>query len=310
MHSRGYTTALPSDNLADNLMRVYYLGPKGTFTYQAARQHFDVLGLNVDYVPVVELADLPGQLCSSDSDYAVIPFENSTNGHVVPTLDVLRDLDDSCWIVGEIYLTVHQCLLGNSSYLSSDTTPLRDRLSVVKRIYSHLQAFGQCESFLARHGLDKVERVNVDSTGKAAQLCAQDLESVAIGSAVSARPTTDAVVIAHDIEDNHDNTTRFLVLQKVKPALESGVVQKSLLRVTVAHDTPGALARILSEFASHGINLTSIASRPLDLAPTWRYVFFVEFQGGPGQQSVDAALSKIEQAAETARLLGTFEDRR
>ena len=376
-------------------MNVYYLGPVGTFTYQAARQHFDLLssadGRSITYIPVTELSDLPSHL-TSDGDVAVIPFENSTNGHVVPTLNVLRTLDAPCRVTAEIYLTVHQCLLGHESLLREpspptsntiddpdNTTSLQRRLAGVKRIYSHLQAFGQCESFLSAHNLDKLEHVNVDSTGRAAALCSQDLESVAIASAVSARPVTEAVVLAKDIEDNHDNTTRFLVLSNTTTsaladtassystngadlptttAATNGsgsgrdsarhetnagqrMASKSLLRITVAHETPGALATILSEFAKHDINLTSIASRPLP-PPTspsssssfistagtgdtatrsggrnngggggkWRYVFFIEFEGGAGEPQVDAALRKIEGLAQTMRLLGTFTDLR
>lgn len=389
-------------------MKVYFLGPVGTFTYQAARQHFDPLlagsGQEAEYVPVAELSDLPRCLFAAATtaaqpdnaassaavdragaelqDVAVIPFENSTNGHVVPTLDAFRSpslFPAECAVVGEIYLTVHQCLLGHPSLLSTAlSTPSRSiasgrtdalagavnpdagaeaeaalvaRLRGVQRIYSHLQAFTQCNAFLARTGLDRLERVNVDSTGRAASLCAEDSESVAIASRVSASPTTAAVVLAADIEDNHDNTTRFLIIGRRPPSATGAAAaspsasesvaaasasssdddarqsrpQKSLISITVAHQKPGALAGLLSEFARHRINLTSIASRPAAAATSttstaagasaavghkWRYIFFIEFEGGPHEKHVQKALDRIRATAETFRLLGSFDDLR
>ncbi|BFZ53515.1 prephenate dehydratase [Savitreella phatthalungensis] len=305
-------------------MKVYYLGPQGTFTYQAAKQHFSNFSdTDIDFVPVLKLPEIPSSL-SQHGDYAVIPFENSSNGHVVPTLDMLR-LENRCQVVAEIYLTVHQCLLVHPSLLQGDMSeaPLTTALSKVRRIYSHLQAFGQCERFLKQHFPAGVERVSVDSTGKAAALAAVDLESAAIASAASASPTTDTVIAQGEIEDIKHNTTRFLVLALAtegKQVSSAGSGEKTLMRFTVAHDEPGSLALILAGFAQGGVNLTSISSRPVPVVPLndadeaivklnhWRYVFFIECKGGKDDERVRKAIANAANHAQSFRVMGTFQD--
>lgn len=286
----------------ESRQRIAYLGPQGTFTYQAAKQYF---GNGMDYVPVTNLQDIVAAVSSGGADMGVLPFENSSNGHVVPSLDILRATDPAdLQIVAEIYLDVHQCLLSRTS------------LDSVKRLYSHPQAFGQCEDYLSRH-LQGVERINVSSTGKAAQLAAQDDESAAIASSSSAE-AVDITILEPDIEDNKNNTTRFFVVSKAPTILEEGKPYKTLIKFTVPHSKPGSLAWTLQKFAESSINLTSICSRPnvskevLASGQKWVYVFFLEFEGHADDKRVRPMLQRIvkAEAADEVLVLGSFVDAR
>lgn len=283
-----------------NLNKVAYLGPKGTFTYQAAVQHF---GDATEYVPVPNLADIPEAVRHDQTLYGVLPFENSSNGHVVPALDLLRATDaESFQITGEIYLDVHQCLLSCTS------------LDRVKRLYSHPQAFGQCEEYLTRH-LSGIERINVSSTGQAAQSAAKDPESAAIASSSSAE-AVDIRILQPNIEDNKNNTTRFFILSKRAEEFDATGVYKTLIRFTLPHLRPGSLATTLQILAEASINLTSICSRPnvsqeiLGSGQKWVYVFFVEFEGHMKDDRVASALHKISETESAHELfvLGSFTD--
>lgn len=282
--------------------KVAYLGPEGTFTYRAAVQEF---GDSVHYVPVTNLSDIVASVFSDSTDFGVLPFENSTNGHVTTSLDLLRSAPlGKLQIVEEVYLDVHQCLLSSTS------------LKNIKRIYSHPQAFGQCETFLIQH-LPDVERVNVDSTGKAAQLASEDRDSAAIAS-ISSAEAANISVLETNIEDNKNNTTRFFVLSKSLTPYDDTKLYKTLIKFTVSHSRPGSLASTLQRFAEASINLTSISSRPnvseevLSQGQKWVYVFFLEFEGHPDERRVRPMLQRISKAetADEMHILGTFVDAR
>ena len=281
----------------------------------------------------------------------VVPFENSTNGAVVFTLDLLADRQKdyaNTTVCGEAYLSVHHCLLGHSTSESQDDLRAQDNVKTsaknedslarssrqsslilrvqdfrdVKHIYSHPQAFGQCELFLSKY-LKCVERHEVSSTSKAAEIVAQDStgSSVAIASRIASKMHL-LHVLAENIEDRDDNTTRFLDLGKIKPSVCRRVLRttaptnarldkyKSLVSFTIDHNTPGALAEALMAFKTHGLNITSINSRPSRLQP-WHYIFFVEFQGSrviDPDGAVEAALSSLGEVAESWRWLGNWID--
>lgn len=280
--------------------------------------------------------------------FGVVPFENSTNGSVVYTLDLLIDREGDypdTNVCGEAYIDVHHCLLGYSKGSSkldevtesgtiTPTTnvpnpksprarPLSD-LRHIQRIYSHPQAFGQCEAFLSTY-LKGVERREVSSTSKAAEIVAADTSRNS--AAVSSRLAADVhrlKFLAEGIEDREDNTTRFLILQKSvsKPEdFSSGLLStngarkeqdwKSLIAFRVEHQSSGALAKALEVFGLHGLNLTSINSRPSRERP-WHYVFLVEFsdrRDGNSSKQVDDALDTLSKFTQSWKWLGTWVDR-
>lgn len=271
----------------------------------------------------------------------MVPFENSTNGPVVFTLDLFADRAHTYTdisVCGEAYLDVHHYLLGSEATKIYDspgpsgtstptlqvpnpllprTQPLKN-IGQIKRIYSHPQAFGQCEIFLSAY-LKGVERIDVSSTSKAAELVKDDKTgtSAAIASQIASE-IHNLDVLAKGIEDRDDNTTRFFVVRNLsssedketaQPSRSSQAAWKSLVSFTVDHRSPGALADVLDCFRRYRLNLTSINSRPSRVVP-FQYIFFVEFEGSKSNdacKAVEGALESLGKVAQTWRLLGSWE---
>ncbi|KAL8796023.1 MAG: hypothetical protein Q9195_001599 [Heterodermia aff. obscurata] len=330
--------------------KVAYLGPPSSYTHQAALGTFD--GNDTVLEPQSSIDDIFSAVQSSSVTYGVVPFENSTNGSVVYTLDLLIDLEHhftSIKVCGEAYMDVHHCLLGfigRPHYVHNDPTsssdgsrtptndvphpdparakPLKD-LRHIKRIYSHPQAFGQCEAFLSTY-MKGIERQEVSSTSKAAEVVAADeSRSTAAISSKLAAEIHGLSLLAEGIEDSEDNTTRFLILYKsderlppsgtdygFNPQLSSLTRYKSLAAFKVNHQSSGALAKALAVFGDHGVNLTSINSRPSREHP-WHYVFLIEFEGKreeDGSGRVNAALKAlIDPTQGQWKFLGSWVDK-
>lgn len=212
---------------------------------------------------------------------------------------------------------------GTSTPTQTNPTPLRPRtqplvpLEHVRHVLSHPQAFGQTNAFLSTY-LRGVDRVDVSSTSKAAEMASQD-ESGAT-AAIAGEIAADMFgldVLARCIEDRDDNTTRFFVLRRNETAEETegegkGKGHKSLVSFTVPHKSPGALAAVLEVFSKSGLNLTSINSLPSLIQP-FQYLFFVEFEGSryhDPEGKVRSALGQIDQVAEGWRWLGSWESQR
>ncbi|OBT71490.1 hypothetical protein VF21_09260 [Pseudogymnoascus sp. 05NY08] len=318
--------------------RVAFLGPVSSYSHQATLGCFP----EADYelVPVVTIRDIFEAVQSGTASRGVVPFENSTNGSVVFTLDLFADRELSypdISVCGEIYQDVHHCLLGHkSSSLPQDTDgastptpavpkPLKPRtkplssLDKIQRIYSHPQAFGQCELFLGAY-LKGIERIDVTSTSKAAELVKADTTGTSAAIASEAASVVHKLdVLARNIEDTVDNTTRFFVLRKglesdkVDDAglfAQAGAHEKSLVSFTVDHKSPGALADALDSFKKYQLNLTSINSRPSRIRP-FQYIFFVEFEGSKlhdPQGVVKGAFELLDKAAQSWRWLGSWTD--
>lgn len=180
--------------------------------------------------------------------------------------------------------------------------------STVSKIYSHPQAFGQCETFLTQN-LKGVERVDVSSTSKAADLANSDPSAVAIASAIAATVHSGLDILQSNIEDRSDNTTRFLVISANETSVPSAVEgkDKSFMSFTVDHTQPGALCDVLKVFKDFGMNLTSISSRPSKAIP-WNYIFFVEFEGHEDNAHVKKAIQKMNKYCLAMRVFGSYEN--
>lgn len=271
---------------------------------------------------------------SGAADLGVVPFENSSNGAVIFTLDLLADrqsLYKDLSVCREAYLDVSHYLLGHkaptpdscgTSGSSTPTprapgvlTPRSKPLTSIKhiqRIYTHPQAFGQCEIFLGAY-LKGIERIDVSSTSKAAEIVKADTTgtSAAIASSL-AREIHGLDVLGESIEDREDNKTRFFVLRKGvnEQTKHTEGPAKSLISFTVDHRSPGALADILECFRHNKLNLTSINSRPSRVIP-FQYIFFVEFEGSllrDPEGRVQAALDEVKKHANSWRWLGSWID--
>jgi len=282
------SSALPS---------VAYLGPRSSYSHQEAIECFNPA--EHTFEPQYTIADIFVAVQSRAVAYGVVPFENSTNGSVVLTLDLFCDRKRSFQdelVCGEAYLDVHHCLLSAS-----------DSLALISRIYSHPQAFGQCESWLDAN-LKGVERIDVSSTSKAAQIVAREPGSAAISSRVAAE-VHRLKILASNIEDSPDNTTRFFVLSTTRrsPVSEAPDSDKTLLSFTIDHEIPGALCDSLKVFKDFNLNLTSIASRPSKILP-WNYIFFVEFVGHKEVKEVRLAMGELRKYCLNLRILGSYKD--
>ncbi|KAI9052280.1 hypothetical protein LZ554_003635 [Drepanopeziza brunnea f. sp. 'monogermtubi'] len=311
---------------------VAFLGPIASYTHQATLGVF----ASDQYVcePALTIEEVFIAVQSGKAACGVVPFENSTNGAVVNTFEIMADRHDNyadITVCGEAYLDVHHCLVGKKSDanyspdLSGACTPTMSipnppkprvtplhSLKHVSTIVSHPQAFGQCDAFLNFY-LKGVPRVDATSTSEAAKLVKEDESgaSAAIASILTA-DLQDLDVLAKGIEDREDNTTRFLIIRKGVDA-EAGSADrtKSLISFKVDHGTPGALASVLNCFQKHGINLTSINSRPTKVIP-FQYIFFVEFEGSrlrDPNQMVKKTLDALESYVQSWRWLGSWDDK-
>jgi chorismate mutase/prephenate dehydratase len=265
-------------------LTVAYLGPKATFTHQAALQHF---GATCRFTPARAIVDIFDIVEGGRAAFGVVPVENSTEGAVNVTLDRLIDSDVS--ICGERYLTISQHLL-------SHARELRD----VKTVLSHPQGLAQCRGWLAQH-MPEVPTQEFSSTAGAAEQAAGDPSLAAIASDLAGE-LYGVPVLRPRIEDNPHNATRFLVIGRA-PVGATGRDKTSIL--FAMRNEPGALYRILEPLARAGINLSKIESRPAKRRP-WEYVMFVDFEGHRTMSAVTAALAELEARALFLRILGSY----
>ncbi len=265
-------------------MRIGFLGPEGTYTHAAVLKHF---GHSVKCNPLSTIDEVFREVEAGSMNYGVVPVENSTEGVVNHTLDSF--MSSSLSVCGEVELRIHHCLLSSGE----------DR-KAIKRVYSHQQSLAQCRDWLDAN-LYYAERIPVSSNAEAARLAADDADAAAIASNTAAE-IYKLNVLAHNIEDNPDNTTRFLIIGN-RPVPASGLDKTSLLVSTA--NKAGALHGLLSPFVNHGVSMTRIESRPSKRA-VWEYVFFIDVDGHADDERVAAALRDLKEEAEMMRLLGSY----
>lgn len=269
---------------AEARLRVAVLGPEGTFTEMAALQQF---GSSVDIVQNSRIDQVFSAVETGDTNYGVVPVENSTEGIVSETADLL--VSTSLYIAGEIYLPIHQALLGSNIDYSE-----------IKKIYSHSQSLSQCRLWLLEH-LPGVEIEAVSSNAEAARMASQDSDYAAIAGENAAMQYGLNILASH-IEDHKNNTTRFLVLSREEVA-PSGRDKTSLLMS--CRNEPGSLFKLLQPMHDHGISMLKIESRPSKIK-RWEYLFFVDIEGHRHDAQIVRALAEVEAAAGYFRVLGAY----
>lgn len=269
---------------AEAPIRVGFLGPEGTYSQAAALKHF---GKSVETVDLMTLDDVFTAVEKGEADYGVVPVENSIEGVVTHTLD--KFLDSPLKISGEVNLRIRHQLLSNVLELEE-----------IHAVYAHNQSLAQCRGWLNNH-LSTVKLEAVSSNAEAARLAAQQPHSAAIAS-IYAGELYALNVVAGDIEDNPQNTTRFLVVGKRSPAA-SGADKTSL--IVASKNKPGALSRLLTPFAEHDISMTRIESRPSRQA-LWEYVFFIDIEGHQHEPNIAGALEQLETEAAFLKILGAY----
>ena len=265
---------------------VTFQGERGAYSEMAALQYFP----NAKFLPKKSFPDVFYSIETGEADYAVVPIENSIEGSINETYDLL--LQTKITVSGEIYQRVRHCLIVNKGITVG-------RIVVV---YSHPQAIAQCRSYLQ---LKKLESVSTYDTAGAVKMIKEKIimNAAAIASSRAAE-IYGMDVLEEGIEDRKNNFTRFLVISKPKTKTKPTGHDRTSIIFSVKH-LPGALFGILKEFASREINLTRIESRPTKETP-WEYNFYVDFEGHYEDETIKKALQSIENKSVYFKILGSY----
>ena len=265
------------------MKRVSFQGERGAYSEAASVSFF---GNEVDTIPCSTFADALKNTENDTSDYSVLPVENSLEGSVGESNDLL--LSTKLNVVGEIYHRIHHCLIGIGSIGDIDT------------VYSHPQALGQCRQFIQKNSLKTIP--SYDTAGSVKIIKDLNKNSAACIASKNAAGIFDVPVIQEGIEDNTNNYTRFLVFSKEKSVKSEN--SKTSIIFSVKHEA-GALHQIIKEFYQHKINLTKIESRP-NKNTAWEYNFYVDFDGHQDDPSVEDILEKLRNHSTFLKILGSY----
>jgi chorismate mutase/prephenate dehydratase len=265
---------------------VAYLGPRGTFSERAALKHF---GLAADAVPVASIDEVFRDVESGAADFGVVPVENSTEGAVGRSLDLMPQ--SPLKVCGEVIVRIHHNLMAK--------VPPKD-LSGIRRVFSHGQSLAQCHEWLNLN-VPKAERIAVASNAEAARRAAEEAGSAAVAGDMAAEHYK-LQILAANIEDEPNNTTRFLILGDYAPQ-PTGRDKTSL--VLSAKNKAGAVYEMLTPFARRGVSMTRFESRPSRMA-LWEYLFFVDIEGHRDDANVAAALEEVARIAGFLKVLGSY----
>ena len=268
--------------------RVAYLGPAGTFSEQAAVKFF---GSSIEHVPCVSFDEVFHATTAGTAEFGVVPVENSTEGGVTRSLDLL--LHSPLHIVGELSLLIRHHLLR-----------LSDSVDGIEVVLAHPQALAQCQGWLNKH-LPKAERRAVASNAEGARLAATNPAWAGIASE-RAGSEFGLHIAAHAIQDDAFNRTRFAVVclpQVLEAPQASG---KDCISVVVSvPNKPGAVHDLLVPLKKHGVSMTRFESRPAR-SGQWEYYFYIDLEGHPSQPNVAEALKELQSLCAFYKLLGTY----
>ena len=263
---------------------VAYLGPSGTFSEQAVYQQF---GSAVDALPCVSIDEVFRATEAGTADFGVVPVENSSEGAINRTLDLM--LGTTTIISGEVSIAVHHSLMTRTGNMDGVTV-----------VCAHSQALAQCQVWLNLH-YPKLERRAVASNAEAAIMASKDASVAAIASEMAGEQYKLGVVQAH-IQDDPHNRTRFAVIGNLQ-TLPSGSDQTSL--VLAVPNKAGAVYNLLAPLAKHGVSMTRFESRPARIG-TWEYYFYVDVEGHVHDPAVDKALVELKDNAAFFKVLGSY----
>ena len=265
---------------------VAYLGPAGTYTHAALQKFF---GTDQTSVPVEEIEAVFSAVAAGDCRFGVVPVENSSEGSITQTLDCFSNFD--LHVCGEVLLRIQHCLIAAPGSTTEN----------IRRIVSHQQSLGQCRHWLARH-YPAAEKLTALSNAEAARLAAREKGTAAIAGRTAAA-IYGLDILHENIEDVHDNTTRFAVIGKDCNLPPSGSDKSTLIIST--RNEPGALFNALEPFKNHAVNLIRLESRP-SRKQAWSYSFFIDIEGHCAQDNIRAALDELTEHALDFRVLGSY----
>jgi len=263
---------------------VAYLGPSGTFSEQAVYQQF---GSAIETVPCVSIDEVFRATEAGTADFGVVPVENSSEGAINRTLDLL--LATTTIISGEISIPVHHSLMSKTGSMEGVTV-----------VCAHSQALAQCQVWLNQHH-PGIERRAVASNAEAAILASQDPTVAAIASEMAGEQYQLGVVQPH-IQDDPHNRTRFVVIG----SLQTGPSGRDRTAIVLAvPNKAGAVYNLLAPLAKHGVSMTRFESRPARIG-TWEYYFYVDVEGHVHDAAVARALEELKDNAAFFKVLGSY----
>jgi chorismate mutase / prephenate dehydratase len=278
-----YREIMSASLALERLLKIAYMGPQASFSNLAALKRF---GSQMNFVACGSIPEVFLEVERGAADYGVVPVENSIEGAVTHTLDMLIDSDLK--ICSQVILNVSHNLLANC------------QKSKIIKVYSNPQVFGQCRIWLQKN-LPNAELVDVSSTTRAAELAKKEKNSAAIASLLASK-VYNLKALACGIQDSLRNITRFLVVGK-NVAARTGHDKTSLL--FSIKDRVGALYEMLLPFRKYGVNLTKIESRP-SKKKAWEYYFFVDISGHQDDYKIKKALSELEKRCTYLKILGSY----
>ncbi|HZK56729.1 MAG TPA: prephenate dehydratase [Clostridia bacterium] len=267
-------------------MELGYLGPQGSHSHEAAKVYAPTATL----IPMMSFYEIIQAVEEGEIDGGILPIENSTEGAVTFVMDGLLKTEEAK-IVGELILPVYHNLVS-----------LNDSIEEIDCIYSHPQAIEQCREYFRRY-IPKALLISCESTSLACAKAKRKGKNFAAIANVEAALIYNLNVLQYNIQDNFLNQTRFIVISR-EPFLEC-LCCKTSIAFTFPDDKPGALHRVLKEFADRDINMTRIESRPAKTV-IGKYIFYIDFIGTPKDNIVDEALCKIRDMTVFLKILGTY----
>ena len=269
-------------------MRIAFQGELGAFSEEAIERAF---GPNEDLVPCRENRQVAQLVANGSADAGVLPVENTLAGSVPASYDAIL-AEPSLHVVREVTIPIHHCILGvNGATLGG-----------LRTVESHPIALAQCAGWFAEHPSIQAH-ATYDTAGSARDVAgAQDPARGALASRVAAL-RYGLVILAADVEDRHDNQTRFVVLERTPAKIAAGARAKTVLMLQVGN-RPGTLVRVLTPLSARGLNLTKIESTPT--GEPWTYHFVLEFEHAALDPNVAAAMREVEREAATTRVAGTY----
>jgi chorismate mutase/prephenate dehydratase len=265
-------------------LKIAFLGPEGTFTQAAALKHF---GQSIDSIPLRAIDEVFREVEAGSADYGVVPVENSTEGVVNHTLDMF--LQSPLRICGEVQMRINHHLITHAAALTD-----------IRRIYSHRQSLAQCREWLDAN-MPRIAQVEVSSNGEAASRVRDELNAAAIAGQCAA-DIYALPILVRNIEDEPNNTTRFLIIG-LQPIMPSGDDKTALLVASL--NRPGALFKLLEPLARNNVSMNRIESRP-SRRGMWDYVFFIDLDGHAQDESVAKALAELREQSSLFRVLGSY----
>ena len=281
---RLFTEIISACRSLEEPLSVAYLGPQGTFSEMALAKQF---GAAVAAQPCGSIDEVFRAAETGAAHYAVVPVENSTDGAIGRTLDLL--LATPLKICAEVVLRVQQNLMARGASMKG-----------IRKVYSHPQSLAQCHGWLAQH-LPGAQRVPQASNAEAARMAAKEKSAAAIGPEIAAE-RYKLRILARAIEDDPRNRTRFLVLGS-HDAGPSGKDRTSLVMTT--HNRPGSLHELIASFSTHGVNMSRLESRPARTGQ-WEYYFYIDLEGHQQDEKLAKAVAELRDKAPFVKVFGSY----